>query len=1277
MTSTPSRTTTVRGLLAALALALIGTAVLAAPALAAKEVIAYFGTAEENGTGSKGGEFGAVPNGDFGGDVAVNATGVGPANKGEIYVADGHRIQRFAQDDNGTPADPYDDSYPFVSTWGAGVETGGTDFQLCTVAANCRMATPSGGNGTAAGNGALKVPLGGALGVAIDQDTGDLYISDVGNFRVNVYSGDGAFLRSFGQDVVSSGPGDNGSGYEICVAANGDVCKAGTSGAGPGQLAGARSIAVSPPDGNPATGTVFVADETNQRVVTYGLAGTAPSSFGSAANFTLARRVAVDSRGIVYVSDGEQQIDRYDSQNANGGGVGFLASIEAPPLLPNNHNGIVGLQVDPDLDGVGPETDALYALITPSSDGDTVIQQYGPLNPPGLTAAPSAIDAVNGATAQFNIVFGLGLDISSGRLFVSTQYPPGGPFQIGKIKAGVYVLDAAGGPPTASIGSVDAVTSRSATVHATVDPNGPPDVAYRLEYSTDGVSWKRTAETLVGRQETPQAIDAVLDPPGTGLLPGTLYHVRLVATKSFMPPVVTSALTFTTSTSAPQVETVGSPVRTTTTAWLEGRVNPLGVTTTYHFEYGAQGPCDANPCQSTAPVAVGSGTTIRLVSQSIAGIAPGTVYHYRLVADNGNPGSPAAGEDMTVTTRSSAALSHGRFAGPPGSDRAWEQVSLAETSGNPVQGGMAFSDDGGRAVYSLPGGTPITDTGSAFNQYFAERTPSGWQSRKFLAPRSEIAGPNWAPPFVPGDLSTLFTLNNNVTTGAISFWRLVPGGTNQRLLDTNESAYGGFFLASDDGSRDLVVLKGPADPLHPAPAGIPNFYDVTDGSPQLVSLLPGDQIAPCGVTGLPPNWPRRVNRMVSPDGSLLAFSSLQGGCTLSPSLQLYLRDIPAGSTSRVSSPPLSGPTCNAFFSKQTPGAVFFTTASRLVAEDTAPLSSTCTDGNDVYRYEVESEDLECVTCAVPGLAAEVASSAVSEDGSHVYFGSARALTRGAVTPAVYRVDVASEDLAYVAPASSAGAVNDNPEFGNALNPDGDVFMFRSDASALNPVNGPQNGGTFQFYRYDDRDRSLTCVSCPQNGSTPDEEAVNRLQTPGSSQTGTNVGPLAADGETLIFLTPNSLLSADQNTAIGGQGPEIGNDLYEWRDGRQLLVSDGLTSWPDVSVGPTPNGISPSGRDVYFTVSAQYTPDALDSYNRLYDARIGGGIEFPQAPKPCPLEVCQGTPKGAPAAPPLGSKSFTGAGNVKSKPKKKKKKKHHRSKHGQKHRAAGNDRRVSR
>ena len=100
-----------------------------------------------------------------------------------------------------------------------------------------------------------------------------------------------------------------------------------------------------------------------------------------------------------------------------------------------------------------------------------------------------------------------------------------------------------------------------------------------------------------------------------------------------------------------------------------------------------------------------------------------------------------------------------------------------------------------------------------------------------------------------------------------------------------------------------------------------------------------------------------------------------------------------------------------------------------------------------------------------------------------------------------------------------------------------------------------------------------------------------------------------------------------------------------------LVTDGLSNWP---IGAAPDGshpsraaVSASGRDLFFFASAQYTQDALDAYRRLYDARIGGGIDFPPpALPPCDLNsgACEGPGSSPSDQPGPGSAVFQGPGN---------------------------------
>jgi hypothetical protein len=89
-------------------------------------------------------------------------------------------------------------------------------------------------------------------------------------------------------------------------------------------------------------------------------------------------------------------------------------------------------------------------------------------------------------------------------------------------------------------------------------------------------------------------------------------------------------------------------------ALLVGTVNPGGEASSYRFEYGSQGPCDANPCASTTLTPLGSANTDRPARVTIAGLSPDTPYNYRLIATNatatvvGNAGNGGAGSFTTT-----------------------------------------------------------------------------------------------------------------------------------------------------------------------------------------------------------------------------------------------------------------------------------------------------------------------------------------------------------------------------------------------------------------------------------------------------------------------------------------------------------------------------------------------------------------------------------------------------------------------------------------------------
>jgi hypothetical protein len=81
-------------------------------------------------------------------------------------------------------------------------------------------------------------------------------------------------------------------------------------------------------------------------------------------------------------------------------------------------------------------------------------------------------------------------------------------------------------------------------------------------------------------------------------------------------------------------------------AKLNGSVDPNGTTTTYYFKFGTT----ANYGAQTPTASAGSGTKAVNVSATLSGLAPGTTYHYRLVAKNSSNQS-SSGLDKTFKTQ--------------------------------------------------------------------------------------------------------------------------------------------------------------------------------------------------------------------------------------------------------------------------------------------------------------------------------------------------------------------------------------------------------------------------------------------------------------------------------------------------------------------------------------------------------------------------------------------------------------------------------------------------
>jgi hypothetical protein len=201
---------------------------------------------------------------------------------------------------------------------------------------------------------------------------------------------------------------------------------------------------------------------------------------------------------------------------------------------------------------------------------------------------------------------------------------------------------------TAVSGPASNVTTDAATLAGTVNPGGGA-TTYHFEYGTSTSYGSQTSDGNAGSGATDGDVLANV----TGLSAGTAYHYRLVATNA-AGTVNGADQMFTTASPAPApAPALIAPGATTlpasglglSSATLNGSVNPNGVATTYRFEYGTSTAYGL----TTPGTDAGADAASRPVSAPVASLAPGTAYHYRLVAVS-SAGTTSGGDAVFVTS---------------------------------------------------------------------------------------------------------------------------------------------------------------------------------------------------------------------------------------------------------------------------------------------------------------------------------------------------------------------------------------------------------------------------------------------------------------------------------------------------------------------------------------------------------------------------------------------------------------------------------------------------
>jgi hypothetical protein len=785
----------------------------------------------------------------------------------------------------------------------------------------------------------------------------------------------------------------------------------------------------------------------------------------------------------------------------------------------------------------------------------------------------------------------------------------------------------------------------------------------------------------------------------TGLEPNTEYHVELIATNAGGPKSSTP-VSFKTTAVGPTATTLPAFVLGGgTSALLGGPVDPKNSATVYWVEYGT----DSSYGSSTPHLDAGQGGQAQVLTQEVSGLAPGTVYHYRLVAENAS--DEVDGEDMTLKTPVPASSggtcpNADQRVGPSAAlpeCRAYELVTPPDLGGPSVfaatdsaasQSWSPVAADGDAVIWQTEAVLPGSDSSGVVDFYLSRRDSTGWTSTFASPPGSKMAAKSGIPIplFASPDLDRIIWLVFNAkldpsdpdpvdsATSEVRYkdlYREEPDGSFTWLTrGSDEQPAGGGFITFGGASTDaLKVVFGFDRQLEPgAPGG--SVYQRAGQTTTLVSRDEnGSPLVPQAMTPL----------ATSADGSVAVFLNNSATLYLSRDDFSHSVKVVEDSSGRVGFESLSADGSRLFFISSNP----------LVAgdEDTS---------RDLYEYDADTESLtrlsapttaptgpgpgnrdDCIPLPSEGSErCDVAGVAISRDGSKAYFVSPERLdgskgtdgepnlylSEAGETQFVATLDPADRDFGEVA-GNGIGVNVRHVRF----TPDGSKLIFESRAR----LTAYDNAGHVEIYEHNPATGELICASCRPDGTPSAGDAS--LRDPGSvlAETSFVHDPLYVansdkEGNRIFFQSRDAILPGDKN------GEKI--DVYEFdvATGTTSLISSGKGPADTAYMG---NGID--GRDVFIVTADPLVPrDGNAGAYKIYDARIGGGFAEPTNPV-CEGEGCRGPTSSEPPEAAPATSSFVGSGDPlphRRKHRRHRKHHHHRSRgehHSKRHKRETN------
>ena len=1077
-----------------LVVVLFGLLLVAAPARASFELVGQF-----KGSGN------TELRGSEGAGAAVNDV------SGDVYIADGHdhRVERFSSTGS------------FLGAWGWGVVTGANEFQVCVVETECASEGISGSE-----NGEFVEPQ----GIAVDQETGDVYVMDMARASgvVQEFSATGTYITSFGEkgslgaEDIERSAGDRN---DIAVGQGGDV---------------------------------YISDEGvthGPRVMVFNSSGVyQPGRDIGVGTLTNPGPVGADSLGDVFTIDKGCLVDKFEP-------AGIFAwhsesACEKQSLAVNPTTGVSFFY-----------TKSGNKFVELSADSGLMGEFPG----------------ASGEEATFGLAFDPNATWSAGR-------PPGILYAVNfnENSERDEVLIFSEPPviaPSIDGESVSGVSSTTAVLEAQVNPNGN-DTHYRFQYGPLGScssSSSECKEVPVGKEADLGSAqsDVTASVTLTGLEPGNVYHYRVLATNS--------------GGTTPGPDQTFTTFPPSTAGLPDGRV------------YELVSPPEKNGGEVFPPEPNG-GSCLSVECK------PG-INEPPFPMQSAPDGNSVVYEGYPFSTGGDA-IAANEYLGTRTAD-GWQtrDLSLPQEKTNEKQGFKAMSSDllsgvlfQSELILSPGAPTGIEPPHAPYANLYIQENGNAEGVRPLVASRP----PHRAP---------------GVTLG--SSFRLFFAGASADFSNV-------IFEANDTLTSNAV--DGGAKEVHYHPEK-DNLYDWVNGQLSLVNVLTGGvTTGPGAVFGsgeeLTTNTEGQdFSHAISENGSRIFWTDQNTG-------HVYVRE----NNTTTTLIPDSGK----FLTASTNGSKVLLNDGHLYDLESEALTDLTAGKGGFVGILGASSDLSKVyfvdTAVLSGTQenSEGAKAQLGQDNLYLYDGA---------SPIFIATLAASDETTwFLSQGNSASDWAASVSHRTAqVTPDGKYLAFMSRVNLThydNTVSSGEcspHGGTmcFEVYEFDAGTGSLVCASCDPSGGRPVGSANLSLLKPRANVFLSQPHNLVDDGR-LFFDSLDAVLPGDVNGRV--------QDVYEFEPGGLggcsrlggciSLISSGNSSSDSNFVDATADG-----SDVFFTTRERLVSQDKDSLLDLYDAREGGGFPAVAESVPCAGEACRGSSSTGTVFGASSSAALLGDGNL--------------------------------